>query len=256
MTISIVINTLNAEKHLEKVLQSVKCFDEIIVCDMYSEDRTIEIAQKFNCKILYHEKTGYVEPARNFAISKTNGDWIFVVDADEVIPAQLSEFLIKFSNEQEGNGFVYTTVGIPRKNSFFGKFVKGDWWPDTQMRFFKKGCVTWSDGIHNFPEVKGQVYLISPDNEELAMLHYQCDSISDLVDKTNKYTDYEIKKHFNSKVNIGKIIIKPLGVFLRMYFRQGGYKDGLHGFILAFIRGALYRFLLLVKVWEYQNFNK
>lgn len=43
--ISVVINTYNAEKYLEEVLESVKQFDKIILCDMHSTDRTIDIAQ-------------------------------------------------------------------------------------------------------------------------------------------------------------------------------------------------------------------
>ena len=119
MTISVVINTLNAEKYLEECLKSIKSFDEIILCDMYSNDKTIQIAEKFGCKIFYHEKIGYVEPARNFAISQATGDWIFVVDSDEIIPEKLVEFLKNFAKDQEENDFQYTTVAISRKNRFF-----------------------------------------------------------------------------------------------------------------------------------------
>ena len=45
MKISVVIQTYNSEQFLERVLNSVKEFDEIVVCDMYSTDRTIEIAR-------------------------------------------------------------------------------------------------------------------------------------------------------------------------------------------------------------------
>lgn len=247
MKISVVINTLNSEKYLEQCLESVKVFDEIIICDMHSEDKTIEIAEKYGCKIYFHEKTGYVEPARNFAIGKATGDWVFVLDSDEVVPEKLAEYLKSFANENQ----TYSVLAVPRKNWFFGKFVKGDWWPDSQMRFFKNGCVDWPTRIHLFPVVKGETYITN--QEDLAILHYQCDSISDLVEKTNRYTDFELEKHAWDKITIPKIIFKPIGVFLRLYFRQEGYKDGLHGFILAIIRGWLYRFLLLVKVWEYQN---
>jgi len=48
MKISVVIQTYNSEQFLERVLNSVKEFDEIVVCDMYSTDRTIEIARKFS----------------------------------------------------------------------------------------------------------------------------------------------------------------------------------------------------------------
>ena len=40
--ISVVINTYNAEQHLERVLESVKGFDEVLVCDMESTDATVE----------------------------------------------------------------------------------------------------------------------------------------------------------------------------------------------------------------------
>ena len=76
MKISVVIQTYNSEQFLERVLNSVKEFDEIVVCDMYSTDRTIEIARKFDCKIVYHKKTDFCEPARNFAMGKfIHGDY-------------------------------------------------------------------------------------------------------------------------------------------------------------------------------------
>ena len=43
MKISVVINTYNAEKHLVTVLESVKEFDQIVLCDMHSSDNTIAI---------------------------------------------------------------------------------------------------------------------------------------------------------------------------------------------------------------------
>lgn len=257
MTISVVINTLNAEKYLEECLMAVQGFDETVLCDMYSDDKTVEIAHKFGCKVVYHEKMGYVEPARNFAVSQAIGDWILVLDADEIVQDELVLFLKDFVKQQEENGFEYTTAAIPRKNRFFGKFIKGDWYPDLQMRFFKKGCVQWSDGIHLFPKVEGRVYEIPFEKEELAMLHYQSDSISDLINKVNIYTDFEVKKRLDSYYNfsIKSLLIEPIGVFLRMYFRKKGYKDGVHGFILAAVRGFLYRFLIIIKVWEY-NYKK
>ena len=44
--ISVVINTYNAERLLKRVLESVKDFDEIVVCDMESTDATVEIARQ------------------------------------------------------------------------------------------------------------------------------------------------------------------------------------------------------------------
>jgi len=68
MTISVVIHTYNSEKYLEECLESVKSVEEIVICDMHSTDRTIEIAQKYGAKIVYHENLGFADPARNFAL--------------------------------------------------------------------------------------------------------------------------------------------------------------------------------------------
>ena len=55
--ISVVINTYNAERDLEQVLESVKLFDEVVVCDMESTDRTVEIARRRGCRIVTDRKS-------------------------------------------------------------------------------------------------------------------------------------------------------------------------------------------------------
>ena len=55
--ISVVINTLNEEQNIERAIKSVNWADEIIVCDMYSKDKTIEVAKKFGVdRIIIHKK--------------------------------------------------------------------------------------------------------------------------------------------------------------------------------------------------------
>ena len=56
--ISVVINTLNEEKNLPKAIASVKGLaDEIVVVDMESEDKTVEVAKKLGAKVFSHKKT-------------------------------------------------------------------------------------------------------------------------------------------------------------------------------------------------------
>src|SRR3989344_1654842 len=94
--ISVVINTLNEEKNLPRALTSVKSFaDEVVVVDMYSDDKTQDLARKFGAKVYEHERTNYVEPARNFAISKATGEWILILDADEELQTSLREEILE-----------------------------------------------------------------------------------------------------------------------------------------------------------------
>ena len=85
--ISAVINTLNEAKKIGRCLASLKGFaNEVIVVDMMSTDSTRDIVKKYGAKVFKHKRVGYVEPARNFAISKARYDWIIILDADEEIP--------------------------------------------------------------------------------------------------------------------------------------------------------------------------
>ncbi|MBR6494849.1 MAG: glycosyltransferase, partial [Prevotella sp.] len=85
--ISVVINTYNARQHLCEVLEAVKNFDEVVVCDMESTDDTVEIARQYGCRVVTFPKEGHtiVEPAREFAIHEAENEWVLVVDADEVV---------------------------------------------------------------------------------------------------------------------------------------------------------------------------
>ena len=68
--ISVVINTYNAEEKLTQVLDAVKDFDEIVICDMESTDSTLDIARRYGCKIVTFKKGEHksAEPARTFEI--------------------------------------------------------------------------------------------------------------------------------------------------------------------------------------------
>jgi tetratricopeptide (TPR) repeat protein len=81
--------TRNEEKFLQRCLGSVQgIVDEIVVVDTGSVDRTIGVARSFCARIYHFEWTEDFSAARNFSLSKANGDWIFSLDADETISGQ------------------------------------------------------------------------------------------------------------------------------------------------------------------------
>ncbi len=254
MSISVVIHTYNSEKYLEECLQSVSLADEVLICDMYSNDKTIEIAQKHGCKIVYHENVGFADPARNFAISQTSGDWILVVDSDEVIPKELFDYLRELINKPQPPEIVL----IPRKNFVFGKAMRA-LYPNSILRFFKKGSVSFSDKVHCTPQILScsELHKIDHKRQELAIVHYNYDTIDSFLSRTNKYTTLELEKLLkrNKKFSLTYTILRSFGEFIKRYILKKGFLDGIHGFILAVLL-AYYEFLTYIKLWEYQKNNK
>ena len=94
MKISAALIVKNEEENLPRLLKSITGkFDEIVVVDTGSTDRTIEIAKEYGCKVYEKEWNGFAD-ARNYAISKCSGDWIWHFDADfELEEEEYKKFL-------------------------------------------------------------------------------------------------------------------------------------------------------------------
>lgn len=248
--ISAVINTYNEEKNIERCLSSIVSFvDEIIIVDMGSTDNTLSKIKPFNPKIYSHPYTGFVEPARNFALEKAKGNWILLVDADEEIPQTLKTTL----NHQmkDKNTLFYR---IPRKNIIFGKWIRhAYWWPDYQIRFFRKGSVNWSDKIHSIPLTRGEGLDLESE-EHNAIIHYNYQSISQFIDRLNRYSTIQAKELYigGTKFHWSDTISKTTDEFVSRYFQGEGYKDGLHGLLLCLLQSVSI-LALYAKIWELEG---
>ena len=249
--ISVVINTLNEAKNLPRAIASVKGLaSEIVVIDMESDDKTVEIAKELGAKVFSHKRTGYVEPARNFAISKATGEWILILDADEEVTQGLSLHIKKILKNPTADYYA-----VPRKNIIFGKWMKySRWWPDYNIRFFRKGFVSWSDEIHSVPLTQGIGADIQA-KEELAILHNNYNSVTSYVERMLRYSKVQsaelMKNGYVFKWT--DLIEKPLNEFFGRFFAGEGYKDGIHGLGLSFLQ-AFSELTLYLQIWEKQGF--
>ncbi len=246
--ISVVINTYNAEKHLAKVLESVKSFDEIVICDMESTDSTLDIARKYGCRIVTFEKKDYniVEPARNFAIQSASNPWVLVVDADEIVTPELRHCLYDLISSDDCPDGVF----IPRRNYFMGQFMHA-LYPDYILRFFRKDVTDWPPIIHVQPTVKGKVIRI-PKHSGIAFEHLANDSVSDRLRKTDIYTQNEMIKKAGKNYGAWAFVSRPTHRFVKSYFIKGGFRDGIPGFVYACLE-SLYQVVMMGKVVEKNN---
>lgn len=249
--ISVVINTRNEGEYLKKAINSVKNWaDEVVVVDMESEDKSAEIARKLGAKVYSHKPLPYVEPARNFAISKAKNDWVLVLDPDEEMGRDLRKRLSKLVENNEAD-----YVRIPRKNIIFGKWVKHSrWWPDYNIRFFKKGSVEWNEIIHGVPITHGKGADLE-DKEALAITHHHYQSIEQFIERMNRYTSVQAQllANDNKKFDWKNLLSKPASEFMSRYFAGQGYKDGIHGLALGLLQ-ALSETVVQLKLWQLEKF--
>ncbi|MGE4284125.1 MAG: glycosyltransferase, partial [Clostridia bacterium] len=113
MKLSITMIVKNESKHLKKCLESLLCVlqmidAELIIVDTGSEDNTMEIAKAYTDKAYFHPWNGNFADMRNITIDYATGEWIFVIDGDEVVenPHQLVEFLKSNQTDNYNTGVV------------------------------------------------------------------------------------------------------------------------------------------------------
>ncbi|WP_276957943.1 glycosyltransferase family 2 protein [Allomeiothermus silvanus] len=249
--ISVLINTLNEEKNLPYALRSVKPWaGEIVVVDMYSEDRTVEIARDYGAKVFFYDRMGFVEPARAYAIEQATGDWMLILDADELVPPPLAHRLRSIALEDKAD-----VVLIPRLNYLLGAPLVASGWganQDKHARFFKRGMLETSSRIHAFltpkPQARALELAYRPGE---AVIHFNYVDVEQFIEKLNRYTNIEAKQALerSKAASPAGVILKVILEFLNRYLRRGGYKDGWRGFYLAGLM-AMYRWATFAKLAE------
>lgn len=247
LPVSVLVHTLNEEKNIRNCLETVKWADEIVLIDMYSDDRTVEIASEFTDKIYYHERMGYADPARQFALEKASNTWILILDADELVPLKLKEKLEIIIAEDLGD-----IISIPRINYFFGKkMMHTGWGPlqDTLHRFFKKEYVFITDKIHSHLVEREDARIYEVTAEDEGIIHFNYVDVEHFLEKLNRYTTIEAKALYETDEDIKfrSVVNQIFNEFRNRYFKLQGRKEGFRGFSLSFLM-ATYRLVTYTKL--------
>jgi len=102
--ITVIVVTKNEEKALGRCLEALQNFKEIIIVDSHSADQTLEVAQNYGARAVLYQWDGVYPKKRQWCLDnlKTKHDWIFFVDADEVLTPDLIEQLRKLDKTKAG----------------------------------------------------------------------------------------------------------------------------------------------------------
>ncbi len=246
-SISVIIAIKGMPAHIEETLESIKSLaNEIIIADI-GIDSSLKNKLSQNPHIKFHtihKPVPYIELIREELKHLATNEYVLFLDPDEVLTDELKKTILKVIPE-------YDYISIPRKNIIFDKWIEHSrWWPDYQIRAFKKSSVSWPTIIHAQPKVQGKEYKIEP-RESLAIIHYNYDSIDEFMLKLTRYTKAEARQRIqeNKNYDLREAIENALSEFIGRYFAAQGYKDGIHGFVLSIMQ-MFYYFLVYFYYWE------
>ncbi len=184
---------------------------------------------------------------RNYGARESKGEWLFYVDLDEEVTPELREEVIKTTMEGK-----YTAYALPRRNFLLGHKMRfGGWWPDYVLRLIKKdSLISWEGELHEQPKIKGEVgKLKNP------LIHNSHRSLSEMVEKTNKWSEIEARLLYKSghpKMNIARFISAGAREFWNRGIVRFGFLDGTVGVIEVFYQ-TYSRLITYAKLWELQT---
>jgi len=161
-TLSFCMIVKNEEKYLVKCLRSIRDIaDEIIIVDTGSTDKTVEIARVFGARLFDFPWTGDFSAARNKSLEEATGDWIFALDADEVIDALDYDELKKITDVIPSTPAAYA---IETRNYLNHETVIG--WTPYDGRYPDQTRLGWMPGgkVRLFTRSK-DIYFIHPVHE-------------------------------------------------------------------------------------------
>lgn len=251
-TLSVVINVYNEGYLLKDCLDSVRWADEIVITDMHSTDNSAEIYRQYTDRVYAIPRQPVVELAVNFGIAHATGDWVLKLDPDErispTLAGQIKEIVMSSTD--------CAAYRLPRRDYMFGKWVRHSGWQgDWQIgliQLFRRDRVIWQPEVHSQPIIDGEIGVIRFDESlDNAVDHVNYTSVSQFIEKLNRYTSAEVEKRFAEGKTFRwyKLLYHPVVDFWRRYVSDKGYRDGMHGFVLSILM-AFYAELILIKMWE------
>jgi len=241
--ISVYVLTYNNRRTIERCLQSLTWADELVVVDSLSTDGTLEICKRYTEKV-YQRPWSSHRDQYQYAADLTTHEWIMFVDADEEVPLELVQ---EIRNELDGKNSPFDGYLIYRRTYYLGRWIRyGGWYPDGEIRLYRRDKGRWEGGLHAKVTVDGRVGVLK--NQ---YLHYTYRDISDQIQTIDRYSKISAEDMAQSgeKFSLFKLLFHPPFRFVKEYLFKLGFLDGLPGLIIV-VSTMFYVFIKYAKLWE------
>jgi glycosyltransferase involved in cell wall biosynthesis len=242
-TLTVCIAAKNEAANIADCVASARFADEVLVLDSGSTDGTADIARAAGATVAITDWPGY-GPQQNRGIDMARGDWVFSLDADERISAELAAEIRATLAAPDCDGY-----DVPRRSLFVTRFMRhSGWWPDRTRRLVRRGKGRFTTHeIHANLKVDGSVgHLRAP------IIHYSYRDLASVLEKMNRYSSGSARDlHAQGRHgSLGSAIAHGLWAFVRTYVFKLGVLDGAEGFMVAVVNAetSYYKHLKLAEI--------
>ena len=229
-TLCIGILTLNEERRITQCIQSAHFADQIVVVDSGSQDATVALAQSLGAQVHSHpDWQGFAEQ-RNRLIQHCSADYIFFLDADEVIPAELAtEIQAAVQSQAQLTWEVLWNQVAYGKPLTLMKTTGG-----VQRMFPMANLLRFEGLVHEKAILKNPQTPVRKFKHRL--WHYSRETVYGSLQKLAQYAQLGAAKRAEKGKRGGVLrgFASALNSFIQLYFFRRGFLCGAEGFLFCF----------------------
>ena len=232
MKITATIITLNEAENIRAACESVAWADEILVIDSESTDSTRDIAAPCGARVIVNPWPGFAAQ-KQFAVDSASHDWILSLDADERVSPELQDSIVALRNGDESK--LLDGYRVARRAFYLGRWIRGGgWYPDYQLRFFKRSRGRWGQRlIHESVSMDegARVGTLAGD-----LLHYSMrDTTHHRQMIEERYAPLGARQLLRDgkRTSVWRRALAGPAAFLRSFLLKGGFRDGRAGLTIA-----------------------
>jgi glycosyltransferase involved in cell wall biosynthesis len=244
--LSVYMITYNNGLTIEKALESVAGWAaEVIVVDSHSTDGSIEIMKKYTQEVHQYDTDNFREKYQ-YAQDLCNHSWLLFIDADEWLTPQIKEEIAGILS----TGTTYDGFMVNRRNMYLGREIKyGGWYPDHEIRLYRKEKGKWEGGLHAKISVEGKIGTLKN-----VYMHTPYMDTAHQIRTIDRYSEaYAGDLHSAGRpFRLANMLFRPVFRFFRDYLFKRGFLDGIPGLIVA-ASTMYYVFMKQAKLWEKEN---
>ena len=265
--ISVLVLTRNEQQDLPGCLKSFQWCDDVHVLDSLSDDQTVEIARQFGATVTSRAFDNW-SSHQNWALTniKFKHKWVYYSDADERVTPELVAAMAEFV-ENPGE---HAAMRVRRRDYLNGTWLRHVTPSPFNIRLFKPGSIRYErltnpvtivDGpiaetaahFNHYPFSKGMTHWFSKHN------NYSTSEAGQIISNRRAGADFSLTKaffcrdtnerRFHQKELYYRLPLRPLAMFMLLYFIKLGFLDGRAGLTFAILR-SIYEYMIVLKVSE------